>query len=195
MDIDIVDVPRVAAGPEPRVNLGDVASGVGTAAGVTVWGSGDGFIGCPVAPDANGSARAIQLTQGNLRLALALRDPRWDSQAGNLAPGDRAIVSSCSARFKLTAADNALALLAEDAGVGVDGAGHAVNLFSGNNTLVVDASGARITVGSASISVTTAGIMLAFDGVASLTLSASGVSIVTTPPVPGALKVNGSVVA
>lgn len=196
MELDIVDVVRAAVGAEQRANLGDVATGAGFAAGATIWGAGDGFIGLPAAPDAAGAARAIQLTQGNIRLALAVRDPRWDSQAGDLAPGDRAIVSSCSARLRLTAAANAVELLAEDAGVGVDGANNAVTLFadSGDHTLVVDGTGVRASVGVASVSITEAGIVLAFGGT-SLTLDATGVSIVTTPAAPGALRVNGTVVA
>jgi hypothetical protein len=197
LELDIVDVTFSAGtSGEARINLGDIATGRGYAASVTVWSSGDGFVGLPNAPTAGGqAAQALMLTHGNQRLALAIRDTRWDGQAGTLAPGDRRILSDCDAALLLRQAANSIELLSTDVGVLVDGEAGAVTVSKGDNTITVDETGARIAVGTGcSISATAAGIVLAF-GATTLTVNAAGVQITTVPPVPGALVVNGSVLA
>lgn len=120
--IEISDVTSVAdTQGEIRLNLGDVASGTGFGSNVTLWGAGDHFIGIPVAATSTQGTQALWTTIGNLRVAIATRDARWQAKQGNLAAGDAAIVSDCDAGLLLKQADNTITLSSTNVSVTVDG--------------------------------------------------------------------------
>lgn len=185
MRIDIVDVSlALDQSGEPRVNLGDVTTGVGFAAGVAAFGAGDGFVGIPNAADGGGAApQALMLTQGNLRLCLATRDPRYTGQLGQLGEGDRAIVSACDAGLLLSKGSNKIALkaLAQGLSVTLDAAGQRISLDTPDGGIVISPSGigaAWVPGGgiNAEINITSAAMALSFagpGGACSITLSAA----------------------
>jgi len=192
VEIDIVDV-TLAEGDdgEARLNLGDSATGAGFAASATAWSAGDGFIGVPNAPSAGGAAaQALMLTQGNTRLALAIRDTRWDGAAGALAKGDRAVVSDCDAALHLDQSANTIALRSTDCSVVVDGDGGAVTLTRGSNTITIDDSHLRAEWGSGAVNISSSSLSLSF-GPLLLVLSGTTVSIATSSGPPASVTING----
>jgi len=194
MDIDIADLTlTVTESGEIRVNVGDKATGKGFGAAVPLFGA-DGFVGAPNADDDAGCAQAIQLTQGNLRLAFAPRDNRYSDKAGALQPGDRAIVSDCDARLKLSQSGNSIALFSTNMGLALDGAGGNINLSNGPTAVTVGSTGFTISWSGSGVSlavnITGLGIALSYTVgpvTSSITLGAGTVAIVA----PNGVTVNG----
>lgn len=151
--LEVVDVTLAETEDgKPRVNVGDKQSGVGTGASVPLWGSGDGFVGVPNAPNSNGTAQAVVLVEGNQQRVIAIRDYRTIDKAGTLAEGDRAIVSDSQAWLLLDKSADSIELrsLGEVAGamkVIVDGANNRIQLSVGTVTMTIDATGVDITGG------------------------------------------------
>lgn len=145
MEISIVDCTLcLDASGEPRLNLGDVNTGVGFAQSVPMFAAGDGFIGVPNGPDGGtGAPQALMMTQGLYRYAMAVRDPRLVGKVGALAEGDRAIVSNCDAGLLLTKAANKIQLLAvtQQMEVTVDAAAGTITLKVPNAFITVGAGG------------------------------------------------------
>lgn len=99
---------------EIRVNLGDSITGEGFDHNVPLWGT-DGFVSRPADPDDKGAAQALYFADGNQKRVLATRDQRWSDKAGNLEPGDRAIVSNGPARVFVKRKSEAVTLYTENA--------------------------------------------------------------------------------
>ena len=117
---------------EVRVNIGDAVTGVGVAADASLWAS-DGFIGRPLDADERGSAQCLYHVDGHQKRAIATKDNRYADKVAELDPGDRAIVSDCSARFFLKHGTNQVALYTEGGG---DSA----------NPMIVDLNGDESTI-------------------------------------------------
>ena len=98
---------------EVRVNIGNVIDGTGLGAGVAAWGV-DGFVGMPNLPSDGQCCVALVLEDGNQQRCIGFKDNRFASKAGELQPGDRAIVSDCGARFLLKQATSSISLFAEN---------------------------------------------------------------------------------
>lgn len=94
---------------EVRVNIGNVIDGSGLGAGVAAWGV-DGFVGMPNLPSDGQCCVALVLEDGNQQRCIGFKDNRFASKAGELQPGDRAIVSDCDARLLLKKEDNCISL-------------------------------------------------------------------------------------
>jgi hypothetical protein len=144
--LEVVDVTLAESEDgQPRVNVGDTQSGVGTGAGIPVWGSGDGFVGIPNAPSSSGSAQAVVFVEGNQQRVIAIRDYRTIGQAGALAEGDRAIVSDSQAWLLLTKSTDKIELRSLGASgtlkVEVDGDNDRVRLTVGFTTLTLSSAG------------------------------------------------------
>jgi hypothetical protein len=150
--LEVVDVTLAESEDgQPRVNVGDTQSGVGTGASIPLWGSGDGFVGVPNAPDGDGSAQAVVLVEGHSQRVIAIRDNRFVQQAGTLAEGDRAIVTDSEAALFLDKSGDSIELRSVG-GVGtlrvlVDGVNNRIRLSVGAVTLTVDATGVDVTGG------------------------------------------------
>lgn len=108
-------VLSTATDGEVRVNVGDVLqedeSGFGQ--DVALWGV-PGFIGMPDQPDDNGAAQVLYIVDGQKKIGVAARDNRIAEKAGNLQPGDRAVLASCAARILLKAATSSVTLFTEN---------------------------------------------------------------------------------
>lgn len=180
--IEISDVTSVAdTQGEIRLNLGDVASGTGFGSNVTLWGAGDHFIGIPVAATSTQGTQALWTTTGNLRVAIATRDARWQAKQGNLAAGDAAIVSDCDAGLRLTQADNTIALASTQVSVTVDGRSTGkVETKHGSDTLTFDATGLTATVGGfsgGSLAITSSSFVGSVGGPSGASVSMTPVSL------------------
>lgn len=137
---------------QPRVNVGDQQSGAGLGAALTVWGSGDGFVGLPNTPSGASSAQALVYVDGHVQRVVAVRDTRIANRAGTLAPGDRAIVSDSEAWLLLDQSADSIALRSSGSIVGemtvtVDGANNRIRLTVGTVSLTIDATGVDVTGG------------------------------------------------
>lgn len=97
-----------------RVNIGNALTGEGTAADNPWLANGDGFVSRPNNPDDAGACEAMYLRNGNQKVSIAARDARYADKAGELQPGDRAIVSRGEARFLLKAEDDVVTLYSAD---------------------------------------------------------------------------------
>ncbi len=98
---------------EVRINLGDLVDGIGIGADAGLWGV-DGFVSRPNDPSDDGACQAIYSVSGNQKRVVATRDNRFSVQTGNLAEGDRAIVSDCAARFVLKKERGSLSFITTD---------------------------------------------------------------------------------
>jgi hypothetical protein len=109
----IEDVTYSSSNPDTggvEVNTGDVASNAGLSAKTPIWGP-DGFISAPNPPDDNGACQVITQIDGDDRNIIATRDQRQHDKIGNVAPGDRMIVSRGAARFILKGEKNSVTLM------------------------------------------------------------------------------------
>jgi hypothetical protein len=198
MRINIVDVSLAAdQSGEPRVNLGDVTTGVGFAAGVATWGAGDGFVGIPNGPDGSNLApQALMGTEGMLRLCLAVRDPRYVGKVGAIAEGDRVIVSGCDAGLKLTKASNKIGLLAvtQNMEISLDAANSLCTARVGTAQCQVSASLVSLSLGglgAGGVSVSLSSSNIVFQvGPLVLTMVGNTVSIAMQTGPPAILTVN-----
>ncbi len=196
MELDIVDVTRSEdADGEPRVNLGDKASGVGTAAKVAQWGPGPAFVSIPNAPDSTGCTQALQFTQGNMRCAIATRDNRYDDRLGALGLGDAAIQSNCDAGLVLRCADNRITLKSTNMVVTLDGAAGTITIAKEDASIVVSESGGVMVSWSqgpisASCSVSPGSVSLSYvNGPPGIISIGAGGAIAVVAP--GGFTVNG----
>jgi hypothetical protein len=159
-------------GGDPRINIGEKTDGEGFGADTATWANGDGFLSVPNPPSSAGCAQAVVLPEGNTQRAVATRDNRFSAAAGDLAPGDRAIVSDSAAYVKLTRADNKVEIVSEDMSISVYGAGGTIEIVKGDYSITVSDSGIALRYGVGVLPIT------------SLTLGPTGVDIT------GVLKVN-----
>lgn len=172
MQIDITDIMlSTLEGGEVRVNIGDNVDGKGYGASLPYWQT-DGFRSRPNLATTTGAAQGLYLTQGNLRRVIASRDNRFLGPFGDLAPGDRAVVSDCDAGLFLDQSANTIRLEGAGATVVVDGAGETVTITKGIATITVETVAGFDT------------IELAVGGV-KLTIDVTGVNVT------GVLKVGG----
>ncbi len=152
-----------------RAQLGDVDSGVGLENDVALYGT-DGFVSRPNDPDENGAAQASYAEDGNGLRATGTRDNRNASKAGALAPGDRAIVSNCEARFLLKKEQDAISIYTKSAD---------------DKPMLFEVSGSKGLVtllavgdaGNALIQMKPGRIMLGIDGGGSIVIDKKGVHI------------------
>jgi hypothetical protein len=155
---------------EVRFAVGDSTDGSGIDHDVAPWGQ-DGFVSRPNDPDADGAPKVYYVFEGQEKRALGVVDRRSSARAGELAPGDRAIVSNCNARFFLKKQSDALTLFTTDA----DGKPllFELNGSKGNCTvLITGASG-----GNALFQMSPGKIILGVDGGGSLVIDSQGVHV------------------
>ena len=162
-----VTASTIASDGQVRVNIGDAFTGKGFAADAPLWGL-DGFVSRPNDPDADGAAQVLYLVDGDNKRAFASRDNRWASKAGNLAPGDRAIVSNCDARMFVKKERNAVTL-------------YTVNEKDDGHSMLVDLAGKDgnliILNGSAQIRMTKDSITLGVSGGGAIVIDKDGVQV------------------
>lgn len=193
-DVELLDILySVANDNEARLQVGDLATGKGVGQDVAFL-SADGFLGLPNPPAAGAAGQAIVLTLGNDRFVIASLDGRYTAVLGTMAPGDRAIVSNCDARLKLSQAGNSIALSSTNMTVALDGAGGTVTASNGSTELQLTSTSASMSVaGGGSVTVDAAATVLRFGGVI-MTLSAAGIAFVVPAVVglpPGPVPVPG----
>jgi hypothetical protein len=191
-DVELLDILySVANDNEARLQVGDLATGKGVGQDVAFL-SADGFLGLPNPPAAGAAGQAIVLTLGNDRFVIASLDGRFSAVLGTMAPGDRAIVSNCDARLKLSQAGNSIALSSTNMTVALDGAGGTVTASVGSTQVQLTTTSASMSLaGGGSVTVGAAAVTLAVGGT-TLVVDVTGVHITTAPPVPGALVINGT---
>jgi hypothetical protein len=97
-----------------RVNLGDSTTNEGEGADCPWWAAGNSFVSRPADPDDDGACETIYTRQGNQRVVTACRDARYAEKAGELQPGDAAIVGPGDARLLCKAATHTIALYTQD---------------------------------------------------------------------------------
>lgn len=189
----------------PRLKVGDQASNAGVGQDC-VYLATDGFISQPIGPDGNGAcASAIVWTPGNDRLVISAADARYNSKAGSLAAGDRAVVSNCDAFLKLTQAANKIQLAAtpESMEITLDAANNKVVLSTEHMSVTLDATANRMTLlwtdGAVTFGSVTLGISQTIPvqlevaspgGAADIKLTPTGLGQVLIDA-PGGLFVNG----
>lgn len=156
-------------GGEVRSNLGDSITGEGIDKDLAHWGV-DGFLSRPNDPDEDGAAQALFIVEGQEKRVIGTRDVRWAAKAGNLDPGDRAIVSNCAARVFLKQKSSSVAIYTE----GPDGKPllFEVNGKKGNATLVACSDG-----GTALLQMKPGEIILGVDGGGSIVIDKGGVHV------------------
>lgn len=197
IDVEIVAVPHV--GDDGDVNLGDTTDEEGGAAAGAKLLTPIGFYGLPDQPSAGGrAARAVMLTIGNTRFAIAAKDDRpLVSLPAPMAPGDRAILSSCAARLELRRAANKIGLYAApDAKVEIDGTAEQIEARQGSTKALLTALGGALSWDAGA---GTNSYVVAAPNGTSLTYTAAGVtcSVVLGPggrvdiTAPGGVFVNG----
>lgn len=143
-----------------RVNLGDVDTQKGYGVSTPVWGP-DGYLAVPNDPK-DGAARALYLTTGQGRRAIAFSDNRFAGQAGTMEPGDRMIVTDGPSRFYLKRTDQRVGVYTEaksDPPVGgkgmiieADGDSGKIRLRAGGAVIELDSSNGTITLTAAGLS-------------------------------------------
>lgn len=182
---------------EVRLNLGDALTGEGISNDSSYWGI-DGFVSRPNDATSTGAAQALYMVDGHQKRVLASRDNRWITGYGQLAAGDRAIVSDCEAKFLLKKDRSAVTL-------------YTTNEQDDNNSMMVDVDGKNgiitiINAGSVlrmtkdeivlAVSGGNASITLNGDGAVQITgksfwAATSGVCLGTVggaPPIPGVMS-------
>ena len=154
---------------EVRSNLGDSITGEGFDKDVAHWGI-DGFLSRPNDPDGDGAAQALFIVEGQEKRVIGTRDVRWAEKAGNLAPGDRAIVSNCAARVFLKQKNSAVTIYTE----GPDGKPilFDVNGSKGNVTMLVSGD-----AGTTLLQAKPGEIILGVDGGGSIVINKDGVHV------------------
>jgi hypothetical protein len=110
---DVLATDRDASG-EIRINIGESTDGSGLASSAALW-CADGFFGVPVEPDADGACSVLYQVEGNQRRAIASKDNRFVDAYGQMAPGDRAIVSDCKARWLMKRESDSITVYTQDA--------------------------------------------------------------------------------
>lgn len=176
VDLELLAVTLTADDDgEPAPNIGDTADGKGVGAGVACF-APIGFYGGPLAPSGNGaSCKAVVATLGDHRVIIAASDGRRAKQlATPLASADRAILSSCAARFELRAAADTVGLYGDDMSVILDSANGAIALTKGP---------AQVTITDTAITLQLGPLVLSLNG--------AMVSIATQSGPPASLSVNG----
>lgn len=106
-------VSTTLEGGELRANLGQ--GDAGTIPDATFWGT-DGFISRPNDKNDDGACLALFATQGNSRRVIATKDNRHNDKYGELAPGDRAIVTENDARVLVKNSNSSISLLTKNGG-------------------------------------------------------------------------------
>jgi hypothetical protein len=137
-----------------RVNLGDVDTQKGYGVSTPVWGP-DGYLAVPNDPK-DGAARALFLTTGQGRRAIAFSDNRFAGQAGTMEPGDRMIVTDGPTRWYLRRKDKRIGFYTEaenDPPVGgkgmlfdMSGKDGVIQLRAGGCSITLDAQKGTITL-------------------------------------------------
>jgi hypothetical protein len=166
MELFVADVLLASTeSGDPRVNIGEQATGQGFGADTAVWGSGPAFVSVPNPPSDDGTAQALVGVEGNSSRVLASRDNRYVGAAGALAPGDAAIVSNSDACLRLVSADDTLELKSTDMAITLDGAAGTVTVAKGGSSVVLADGGITITYAPPSgpsvvIALTAAGVAI-----------------------------------
>lgn len=88
-------------GGDVRLNLGNALTSEGVSSDSPLWANGHAFVARPANADPTGACEAQYLYQGNQIIAIATRDARYAEKAGELQPGDAAIVTPGEARLML----------------------------------------------------------------------------------------------
>jgi hypothetical protein len=179
-----------------RVNLGDVDTQKGYGVSTPVWGP-DGYLAVPNDPK-DGAARALYLTTGQGRRAIAFSDNRFAGQAGTMKPGDRRIVTDGPTRFYLTRSDKRIGFYTEtenDPPVGgkgmlfdMSGKDGVIQLRAGGCSITLDAQKGTITLCAAGPSGAATLVLDPVNGIQLL----SGIVNVDAPFVTLALNSDGS---
>lgn len=176
-----------------RVNLGDSLTNEGEAAESPWWCNGDGFVSRPNDPDDDGACEAIYKRHGNQKVCIAARDARYSEKAGELQPGDRAIVSRGEARFLLKAETDSVTLYTADQTnndasmmVNLDGSTGTALLVVGRTYIEMKDGKLVLSNGQASIVLDGANIQV-FGSHTALNTKSGNLGVVgVAPPPPGA---------
>lgn len=155
---------------EVRVQVGDAQTSTGFGADASMW-MLDGFYSMPNSVDDDGACMGLMATQGNMRWIVGTKDNRIVTKYGDLAPGDRAIVSSGDARIILKRADDSVSIITTN---------HADN----DELMMVQLSGDRgaltIMIGGANgtaMAVIKSGKIAFTAGGSALTIDESGITL------------------
>lgn len=148
---------------EARLNLGDLQSGTGFGQNTAMWMS-EGYLARPNDPSDGGCAQALFIQEGDTKRAVGFRDPRFAKFAGNLAEGDRAIVTDGAPRIVVKKATGAVALITSDDGT-TDGRTIYTRVFK---------DGWEAVGPHASIKVTSDGIHMKHSGGARISMGSIG---------------------
>lgn len=161
-------VSTTLEGGELRANLGQ--GDTGTVPDASFWGT-DGFISRPNDKDEDGACLALFATQGNARRVIATKDNRTNDKYGELAPGDRAIVTSTDARVLVKRANSSVTLLTLNNGEEL--MLQQLNGEKGDYTLLIGGPGGKC----AQIKVKADKMFLGVSGGGSILIDENGVTI------------------
>lgn len=189
---DIIETLAVEG--EIRVKIGSAADGLGYASGLPMYGP-DGYIGKPNAPSSNGDAcQALYIVDGDGRIVVATRDNRYADKVGEMAPGDRAIVTDGEARVLIKREDDAVHIMSKNQVASktmmwsMHGADGTIQVYNGGGCWI-EMKGSVLTIGSSDGSSTTT-LMVTPNGVQIngpnfMCCTAGGHLGLVAPPTPG----------
>jgi hypothetical protein len=133
---DIIETD--ASTGEIRAKIGNSATGLGYMAELPMYGP-DGFVGRPNQPSENGaSAQAFYIYDGDGAVIVGTRDNRYAEKVGEMAPGDRAIITDGEARVLIKREGDSVFIMTENQQTGktmileMNGADGVAQLFNGN---------------------------------------------------------------
>lgn len=164
--LDIVSTEVVD--DEVRANLGQ--GDAGTIPDATFWGT-DGFISRPDDRDGDGACVALCATQGHARRIIGTRENRNGNKTGDMAPGDRAIVTRTDGRVIVKKANSSVTLVTKNSGeelmlLQLDGS-------KGDFTILIGGPGGACS----QIKVKPDKMFLGVSGGGSITIDSQGVTI------------------
>lgn len=160
-DIRDVTASSMESG-DVRVNVGSAITNEGEGSDGPWWANGDGFVSRPNGPGADGACKALFLRHGNKKICIASRDGRYSSKAGELQPGDRAIVSRGEARFLLKAENDSVTLYT--ANQQDDDSSMMITAVGETGTILIANGGAYIEMKKDKIVMSAGKAMLVLDG-------------------------------
>ena len=175
-----------------RVNLGDSTTNEGEGADCPWWASGNSFVSRPANPDDDGACETIYTRQGNQRVVTACRDARYAEKAGELQPGDAAIVGPGDARLLCKASTHTIALFSQDKTnndasmmVSVGGESGTILIMAGSTYIELRKDKIVLSTGGAMFSLTAQDIQ-AFASYIAFNANKGNLGVVgVVPPPPG----------
>jgi hypothetical protein len=144
-----------------RVNLGNAVTNAGVASDAPWWANGCAFLSRPADPDAGGACEAFYFFNGPQKVCISARDARYYAKAGELQPGDSAIVSMGEARFLLKVANDSITLYTANQQDGE--ASMLISLIGETGTILTVNGGSYIEQKTDAIRLSAGGSMLVVD--------------------------------